>query len=314
MKIVIAGGSGFLGKRLTEALAARGHEPVVLTRRPHLTPAWEFNTEPGRVRVAAWTPDGGVAGWASVMEGADAVVNLAGESIGDRRWTATRKKTIRDSRLIATRSLVAAMGAATRPPRLLVSMSAVGYYGTERADQILAEDAEPGSDFLAELCVEWEREALRAAPTARVILLRTGLVLSDDGGALPRMLLPFRLFSGGPLGSGRQYVSWIHRADWTGLVAWAMSQPDLNGPLNLTAPNPVSNREFARTVGRTLGRPSWLRTPGFVLRALLGEMAGPLVLGGQRVVPARASAGGFPFRHSTLDSALDAVFRHRSRR
>lgn len=307
MKIVIAGGTGFLGKRLTEALAARGHQVVVLTRRPERTPPWTFNTEPGRVRVAAWTPDGTIGGWGTVMEEAGAVINLAGESIGEGRWTPARKQALRDSRLLATRSLVGAMGAAPRPPHLLISASAVGYYGTSRGEQVLTEESKAGTDFLAGLCREWEHEALTAAPVARVVLVRTGLVLSRDGGALPRMLTPFRLFVGGPLGSGRQYVSWIHSSDWTALVVWMMTQEGIQGAVNATAPNPIANREFVRAIGHAIGRPSLLPTPAFALRALLGEMADALVLGGQRVAPARALAGGFRFKFEDVGRALSAI-------
>jgi uncharacterized protein len=307
MKIVIAGGTGFLGKRLTETLAASGHHVVVLTRRPERTPPWTFNTEPGRVTVAAWTPDGTIAGWGTVMEEAGAVINLAGESIGEGRWTPARKQALRDSRLLATRSLVGAMGAAPRPPHLLISASAVGYYGTSRGDQVLTEESEAGTDFLAGLCREWEHEALTAASIARVVLVRTGLVLSREGGALPRLLTPFRLFVGGPLGSGRQCVSWIHHADWTALVAWVITQDEVQGAMNATAPNPIANREFIRAIGHAIGRPSLVPTPAFALRALLGGMADALILGGQRVVPARALAGGFRFRYEDVGRALRAI-------
>jgi hypothetical protein len=306
MKIVIAGGSGFLGKRLTETLAGLGYELVVLSRRPDLTPAWGFDTAPGRVKVAPWTPDGGAGEWGSVMEGAGAVINLAGESIGDHRWSAERKRRIRDSRLLAARSVVAAMGAARRPPALLVNASAIGYYGT-RGNEVLTEEAGPGSGFLAGLCVEWEQEARAAAPMARVVVVRSGLVLEEEGGTLPRMLTPFRLFAGGPFGSGRQYVSWIHRADWLALIAWVLTEPSVDGPLNATAPTPVTNREFARAIGRALGRPSWLPAPAFALRAVLGEMADSLILASQRVVPARASQHGFRFRYPDLEPALRAI-------
>ncbi len=308
-RIVIAGGTGFLGRALSDALAAAGHDVVVLTRQagPATNEPAAANRPHTGVRLAHWVPDGTPGPWAAFLEGASAVVNLAGESMASGRWTPSLKARVRDSRLDATRSLVAAIHGSRVPPAAFISASAVGYYGTQ-GDDVLTEESPPGSDFLAELCVEWEGTAQRAADAVRrVVLLRTGLVLDREAGALPRMLMPFRFFVGGPLGSGRQYVSWIHLADWVALVLWAAAEAAVSGPLNLTAPNPVTNAEFARTAGRVLRRPAVVPTPALALRLLLGEMADAVVLGGQRVVPQRALAEGFRFEYPDLDRALADV-------
>jgi uncharacterized protein len=301
MNIVIAGGTGFLGRPLAAALAADGHGVTVLTRGP------ERNLG-GGVRSIAWTPDGSAGAWAAQIDGAGAVINLAGESIAARRWTPAQKERIVDSRLQATRSLTAAIGRAQQPPPVFVSASAVGYYGP-RGDEVLAEDAPAGRDFLAGVCVQWEAEAMRAATArTRVVRVRTGLPLERDGGALPPMLLPFKLGVGGRVGSGRHYWPWIHRDDWVSLVRWAIQTPSVSGPLNATSPNPVTNADFARALGRALRRPAVMPAPAFALRMLFGELAEGLLLSGQRAVPQRASQSGFTFRYSKLDAALAAIF------
>jgi uncharacterized protein len=297
MKIVIAGGSGFLGRALSDALRTAGHELTVLSRR---RPPTGVVTSPA---VVPWTPDGSAGGWASVIEGADLVVNLAGESIAAGRWSPARKKAILESRVLATRSLVAAMDATTRPPLALVSASAQGYYG-DRGDAEVTESAPAGSDFLANVCARWEAEAARAERSSRVVLLRTGIVLSGREGALPRMVLPFRAFAGGPVGSGRQYMAWIHWRDWVDLVVWAIGNEKLAGAINLSAPQPLRNADFAASIGRALNRPSWLPAPAFALKAALGEMAEALLLTSIRMLPARALQLGFRFRFETVDEAL----------
>jgi uncharacterized protein (TIGR01777 family) len=241
------------------------------------------------------------------VDGADAVVNLAGESIAARRWSAAQKTRIRDSRVMATRSLAAAIRSAATPPAVFVSGSAVGYYGPD-AGEPKTELSPPGADFLAQVCIEWEREAVQAArPGMRVVCVRTGVALERDGGALAKMLPPFRLFAGGPLGSGRQFMSWIHRLDWIELVRWTIRTGAVSGVVNATAPHPVTNRGFSKALGRALGRPSWVPVPAFVLRAALGEMADALLLGGQKVLPAHALELGFQFRYPDLDRALEAI-------
>ena len=256
-----------------------------------------------------WAPDGSVGTWAADVDGADAVVNLAGESIAGRRWSAAHKQPILGSRLNATRSLATAIAGASRPPMVLVSGSGMNYYGP-RGDEVITEEEGPGRDFLAGVCVKWEAEASRAASSrTRVACLRTAMVLERDGGALPQMLPPFRLGVGGPVGSGRQYWSWIHRADWVNLVRWVIRTDAVVGAVNATAPEPVRNAVFAKALGRALRRPSFMRAPAFGLRLMLGEMADSLLLTGQRAVPARAQASGFSFEYARLDDALSAMFR-----
>jgi hypothetical protein len=310
MKVVVAGGTGFLGRPLCEGFAEDGHEVIVLTRAlPPGASAHEAGTGvPGIMRVG-WRTDGQAGEWATHVDGADAVVNLAGESIAARRWTPDQKARLRDSRVLATRSLAGAVAASRRPPRVFVSGSAVGYYGSTGGDQVFEESAPPAADFLGALSVEWEAEAKRAAgPDTRVVILRTGVALDRDGGALPRMVPPFRLFAGGPVGSGRQYLSWITRLDWLALVRWAIETPAATGPINATAPVPVTSAEFSRALGRALHRPSWLPAPAFALRLMLGEMADALLIGGQRAVPRRALDLGFEFRCPEIDRAFRVIF------
>ena len=294
MHIVMAGGTGFLGSKLAAQLRSERHRVTVLTRHPR---------GPQDVQ---WDPGGPPAGWAHVMDDADAVINLAGESIAAMRWTPVRKAALHDSRIRSTRTLVEAIARARRPPPTLINASAVGVYGPHD-DESLTEDSPPGSDFLASLCKEWEATALSAEPITRVVLLRSGLVLHRSGGALRRMALPFYLMAGGPLGSGQQYVSWIHRDDWIEMVRWALATTALSGPLNVTAPRPETNREFARVLGRVLHRPSLMSAPGFALRTVLGEMADVIVTG-QRVLPVQAQALGFGFRYPLLELALRAIY------
>jgi uncharacterized protein (TIGR01777 family) len=308
MRIVVAGGTGFLGSPLSETLAEEGHDVRVLSRS--LAPGEARHDAgtgvPGITRVG-WTPDGRTGRWADVISGADVVINLAGASIGGRRWTPQRKAEIRDSRILATRSLAAAIHAADTPPRVFVSSSATGYYGA-RGSETLTEASPPGDDFLATLCEDWEAEARKATREGvRVAITRSGMVLERSGGALAEMIRPFRLGAGGPMGSGRQYMSWIHRLDWIELIRWIVETPEASGPINLTAPHPVTNREFARSLGRALRRPALLPAPKFALRLVLGEFADHVVTG-QRAVPERALALGYRFRYPELDMAFRGIF------
>jgi uncharacterized protein len=300
MRTVIAGGTGFLGRALARALVTAGHDVVNLTRRAPAGPS-------SNGRGVAWVPDGQAGDWAREIDGATAVVNLAGESIAARRWSAAQKQRILDSRVRATRSLVNAIRQVAQPPRVFVSGSAVGYYGP-RGDETVTEANAAGNDFLARVCIEWEAEARAAEPLTRVTYLRTGLVLDRNEGALPQMLPPFWFGAGGPVGSGRQYWPWIHLQDWVDLVRFSMRTLAVAGPINLTAPNPVTNREFARTLGRVLHRPALLPAPGFALRILLGEMAGALLLSGQRAMPAKAARLGYHFAFADLETALRRIF------
>lgn len=300
MRIVIAGGSGFLGQALTAALERDGHRLTILTRRQ----VRESAGSPPGARLVAWNPSALEGPWAETVHGAEVVINLAGESIAEGRWTAAKKRRILQSRLEATRTLVAAITRASAPPALFLSGSAVGFYGP-RGDEVVTESNGPGSDFLASVCAQWEQEAAHATSSrTRVISLRTGLVLDAKGGALPKMLLPFRLGVGGPLGSGRQYTPWIHREDWVDLVRFLLSLPAVSGAVNATAPSPVTNAAFAQTLGRVLRRPAVLPAPRFALRLVLGEMADALLLSGQRAVPSAAERLGFRFSHHNVESAL----------
>jgi uncharacterized protein (TIGR01777 family) len=301
MKIVLAGGTGFLGVPLSETLASDGHDLVILTHSPRRS------RQASGVQFIEWEPNGGTGDWAGAINGADAVINLAGESIADRRWSSTQKDLILNSRLLTTRSLVSAIQNAGQPPGVLINSSATGYYGAQEETN-LTEDASPGDDFLARTCIAWEAEAASVAQTGtRLVLIRTGIVLERDGGALSKMLPPFRLFVGGPIGSGKQPMSWIHRADWIQLIIWALLNDSVSGPFNGTAPVPVSNTEFTRALGNALGRPSWLPVPAPILRLALGEMADALLLKGNHVVPARATELGFSFRYPEIDKALATI-------
>jgi uncharacterized protein (TIGR01777 family) len=308
MLLVIAGGTGFLGGPLAETYAEEGHDVRVLSRG---LPAGETRHEsgtgvPGISRVG-WQPDGQAGPWAGCISGADAVINLAGASIGGKRWTPPRKAELRDSRLLATRSLVAAIKQAPIPPRVFVSSSAVGYYGAA-GDEPKTESAPAGTDFLAQLCEDWEAEARKGARAGtRLAIIRTGIVIEKSGGALAQMITPFRFFAGGPMGSGRQYLSWVHRLDWTEMVRWIVQTAEADGTFNVTAPHPVTNREFARALARSLKRPALVRAPAVALKMVLGEFANS-VLTGQRALPAHAQALGYHFRYPEIDIAFRGIF------
>jgi hypothetical protein len=308
MKIVIAGGSGFLGSPLAEMYAEDGHDVRMLTRSLE---SGETRHDPGTgvpgITRVGWKADGKSGPWAAALEGADGVVNLAGESLASRRWSEESKKRFRDSRILATRSLAEAIRAAATPPAVLINGSAVGFYGPSD-ERSLTENDPPGTDFLARLCADWEQEARQAErPGTRLALLRTGVVLERSGGALPEMMRPFRFFVGGPLGSGRQYVSWIHRLDWIEIVRWIVQTPAVSGPVNATAPHPVNNRHLSRALGHAMHRPSLLPAPGFAVKIVVGEFANS-VLTGQRVLPARAQKDGYHFRYPEIEQAFRGIF------
>lgn len=299
MKVTLTGATGRIGSRLVAALLERGDEVTVLTRSPDKARAalgdvqafaWDLKTEPAP---------------AEALNGRDAVVHLAGEDVG-QRWNAKVKQEIRDSRELGTRNLVAGIAAAAEKPPLLVSGSASGYYGP-RGDERVDEKEPPGTDFLAEVCVAWEREAERAAELGtRVIRVRTGIVLDKDGGALSKMLTPFKLGVGGPIGGGKQYMPWISLDDEVGILLAAIDSTSFSGPINASAPAPVTNKAFGKALGGALHRPSFNPTPGFAIKALYGEMA-IIVLTGVNMVPGRAPELGYTFQHPDLDEALAAA-------
>lgn len=296
-RIVIAGASGFIGRPLCRALWADGARDVrALTRATRL--------EVPYAHVAHW--DGESLGdWAALVDGADAVINLCGADIAGGRWTPQRKQELQDSRLKPTRALVAAMHAAKRPPRVFISASAVGYYGSDTGDEPKDETADSGADFLALLCADWEKEALRAPAATRTIPLRIGVVLAEGGGALRRLVPPFRLGLGGPIGTGQQWLSWIAREDVLGLIEHLLDA-DVAGPVNAVAPQAATNEAFSRALAARLRRPAALRLPGGVVKLAFGELA-DVLLGGQRVVPRKAAESRYAFKTPALDQALAAA-------
>jgi uncharacterized protein (TIGR01777 family) len=296
VKVLVSGSTGLIGSALVSALARDGERVVRLVRSP----------VEDREAELRWDPTGADLDAGRLRElGPDAVVHLAGESIGGR-WTAARKARIRDSRVQGTRLLSERIASLERRPGVLVCASAVGYYG-DRGDEVLDESSRPGSTFLAQVTQAWEAAAEPArAAGIRVVNLRLGIVLSKRGGALGRMLPLFRLGLGGPLGSGRQYMSWVALDDVVDVIRHALVTATLDGPVNTASPNPVTNREFARTLGRVLGRPAVMPAPAFALRLVLGELGGEL-LGGQRVDPGRLLASGYEFRNPQLEPALRAI-------
>jgi uncharacterized protein (TIGR01777 family) len=300
MKILITGATGLVGRALVRALSEEGHTVCRLVRPE--TKA-EGGT-PGAFDVA-WNPATGELGGAAVD--AEAVVNLGGSPIAEGRWTPARKSLLRSSRVDATRSLLAALGKINAKPAVLVSASAIGFYGN-RGDEILTEASAPGSGFLAEIAKDWEREALRAeALGTRVVLARIGVILAREGGALPKMMLPFRLGLGGRIGTGRQWVSWVALRDVLGLLSLALADRGLRGPLNVTAPEPVRNARFAAELGKSMRRPAFLPAPAPALRLVMGEMADALLLASQRVLPEAAGRAGYRFRDPTLAAALESL-------
>ena len=298
MDVVISGGSGLIGSALARSLDADGHRVVRLTR-PQST------AQPGP--TIAWDPRAGTID-ASALEGTDAVVNLAGAGIGDKKWTPARKQEVLDSRLRATGLLARTVAGLADPPTVFVSGSAVGYYGN-RGDERLTEESAPGDDFLAEVCIQWEDAARPAAEAGlRVVWIRTGLVLDAHDGVLHRLLLPFKLGLGGRAGSGQQYRSWISLADEVSAIRRIIDDASLGGPIDVTAPNPVTDAEFAATLARVLHRPAVLPTPMLPLKVVYGgELVQHLLLDGQRVFPEKLLASGFTFAHPELETALRAV-------
>ena len=295
MHVLLTGGTGLVGRALCHRLLAQGHKVSVWSRRPE------------QVRALCGSEVKGISRLDQLDAVAlDAVINLAGAPIADRRWTAERKAQLWASRMTLTEHLVAWMGSLTTRPSVLISGSAVGWYG-DGGQAELTEDSSANRQYAHTLCDAWEAAARRASSHGiRVCLVRTGLVLAPHGGFLQRLLKPFGLGLGGPIGSGRQYMSWIHIHDEVGIILHLLNHPDCKGVYNATAPSPATNKEFSRALGRTLHRPALLPVPGIALKAALGEMS-VLLLTGQRVLPARITEAGYTFRHATLDAALDDV-------
>ena len=296
LRVAVTGATGLVGSALVPALRAAGHRVDRVSRRPPAAGSTDIQWDPGRGRLDP-----------RALEGVDAVVNLAGESIAARRWTGSVKERIRRSRVDGTRLLAGTLGRLTRRPQVLVSASAVGYYGS-RGEAPLTEESPPGSGFLAEVCREWEAAADPArAAGIRVVHPRLGVVLAGQGGALPRMALPFRLGVGGVIGSGRQYWSWIEVSDLVRAIELSLALDTLAGPVNTVAPSPVTNREFTRVLGRVLRRPTLVPLPAPAVRLLLGEMGQALLLDSARVLPQRLERAGLRFRHPGLETALRAA-------
>jgi uncharacterized protein len=296
MKILVSGSTGLVGKALVSSLTGAGHQVTRLVR-----------SQPGAgEKDIYWDPAAGSLD-SSRLEGLDGVVHLAGESIAEGRWTAEKKARIRNSRVKGTQLLAEALAQRAQRPRTLICSSAIGYYG-DRGAEILREDSRPGSGFLPDVCREWEAATKPAADSGiRVVNLRTGLVLSSSGGALPKMLPPFKLGAGGKLGTGQQYMSWIAIDDMVGTIQHALEKTTLSGPVNAVSPHPVTNLEFTKTLGRVLSRPTLFAVPAFAVRLMFGQMGEDLLLASARVEPARLAGSGYVFRYPVLEGALRHV-------
>jgi len=302
MKVAITGATGFVGSRLVERLQSQGHQVLILTRdRSRASKAFP-NAE-----IVAYTPTES-GDWQQSISGCDAVVHLAGEPIGEKRWTEEQKQEILNSRKLGTEKIVEAIANANPKPSVLVNASAIGYYGTSETASF-NETSSAGNDFLAQVCQSWEAEAKKVKETGtRLVILRFGIVLGM-GGALAKMLPTFKLFIGGPIGNGRQWFSWIHRDDLVNLILAALTRSDIEGVFNGTAPNPVNMNELCQALGDVLNRPSWLPVPDLALEVLLGEGA-KVVLEGQKVLPENTLSKGFEYQYPTIKSALEDILRH----
>lgn len=324
-RVVVTGATGVIGKAVCKELIAKGYQVVVFSRDPQKA----RGVVPGAAEYVAWQPSESGA-WASAIDGAYGVIHLAGASLFGQRWTAEYKREIVDSRVIGTRGIVKAIAAAKQRPQVLISGSAVGYYGP-RGAQPVDEQGTSGADFLASVCVQWEREAQPAADLGvRTVIFRSGVVLGGDGkmglpidlagaslmrpgvvlrtedGAFPLLVMPFYFFAGGPILPGTQWFAWIHLADTVGLLMLALEDERVQGPLNATAPEPQTNRDFAKAIGRVMGRPAWVPVPGFAMKLLLGEMA-DMITTGQRVIPQKAEELGYQFKYPTSERAIRQI-------
>jgi uncharacterized protein (TIGR01777 family) len=302
LKALIFGGTGFLGRQLTRELLASGYQVSVITRNRQMA----ANIADTQVELIEWDNISPLSAMYNFKE-IDAVINFAGESIGNRRWSDSVKQDILNSRLKTTRAIVNAINDGTMKPKVLINASAVGYYGPHQDDKI-TENEGPGQDFLAEVCRNWEDEAYKVQnERTRVVTIRIGVVLGNQG-ALTRMVMPFRFYVGGPLGRGNQWLSWIHIQDLIRMLRFILEHEQVTGPVNGTAPNPVSMKDFTNALGKVLGRPSWLPVPEFLLKIVLGQMS-EMLLHGQRAIPQKIIDNGFEFRFADLRSALEDVLR-----
>ncbi|MGD0590798.1 MAG: TIGR01777 family oxidoreductase [Bacteroidota bacterium] len=303
MQVIIAGGSGFIGRKLIVELLQTRHEVIVLSRRPENV----HKTFPA-VRVEFWDAKTGSV-LVNILGGAGAVINLTGESIAAKRWSSLQKQKILSSRIDSTRAIVNAIEQMHHRPSVLLNASAVGYYAHVPEDEV-TEAYPKGNGFLPDICEQWEMEALKAIEFGvRVVLLRTGIVLDKSEGALHKLLLPFRMFIGGPLGNGRQWFPWIHVQDEVNAILFAMEHEQIAGAINLSAPEFVRLSDFCRVLGKVLHRPSWLPVPEYALRLILGEMAKPLLFQGQKIIPKKLLETGFKFRYPNLENALQDILR-----
>lgn len=305
MHVIITGGTGLIGAALVQNLLKDGHQVTVLSRSPQQ----KQNPALSGAQIVGW--DARTAqGWGEVADGADAIVNLAGAGIADSRWSAERKREIVESRVNAGKAVMEAIRNAKQKPKVLVQSSAVGYYGPSD-DTILTESSSPGGDYLSQVCFEWEASTAGAKEMGvRRPVIRTGVVLTTQGGALPKMLLPFQFFIGGPLGSGKQYFPWIHIDDEVRAIRFLLDSPTADGPYNLTAPNPPTNAEFSKQLGTAMSRPSLMPVPSFGLQILFGEMS-TVLLDGQRAVPQKLQADGFQFQYAEAVPALHDVLENK---
>jgi uncharacterized protein (TIGR01777 family) len=310
MRVLITGGTGLIGQPLVSKLAADGHEVIVLSRSPEK----KRDLVPG-AQIVGWDAET-AEGWGHLADGADAIVNLAGTNLAGKgfppkRWTPERKESILQSRLKAGHAVVEAVEQAAQKPGVVVQASAIGYYGPS-GDEILLESSPPGNDFLARVCIAWEETTAPVEEMGvRRAVTRTGFVLSDKGGGFPTLLIPFKLFAGGPMGNGEQWVSWIHIEDEVRIIQYLIENQDASGVYNLTAPNPVRNRTLANVIGAVMGRPSFVPVPGPALRLALGEVA-ITVLNGQRAVPEHLRAEGFDFKYTEIEQAVKDLLGQRA--
>ncbi|MEH2276314.1 MAG: TIGR01777 family oxidoreductase [Nostoc sp.] len=304
MKVAITGATGFVGSRLVQRLHAKGDTIVVLARNTAFAQKVFPSEAFPNLEIVAYTPNAS-GSWQNVIASCDGVVNLAGEPIGEGRWTPERKQEILNSRKLVTQKIVEAIANANPKPTVLVNASAIGYYGTSES-ATFDETSLSGNDFLAQVCQAWETEARKVKDAGvRLVILRLGIVLGN-GGALGKMIPPFKLFAGGPIGSGRQWFSWIHVDDLVKLILQALTKPEIEGVYNATAPNPVRMADLSQTLGRVMNRPSWLPVPAFAIEALLGDGA-IVVLEGQQVIPKRTVETGFEYKYPNLQSALTQI-------